>query len=386
MNYYDILGVDRNASPEELKKAYRKKAQEFHPDKNPDNKEAEDKFKQVNEAYEILSDPQKRRMYNMTGRTGSSNRATGHNPFQGATAFNFRDWEDLMNVFSFGANPREGKFRSGPKRGARPKKIITIEIQVDVYDVLHGLSREMNIEYEGKCDECKGNGEDPNTTPKTCPDCHGSGRVDFYGGISNMRVQCPKCGGEGRVNLDSCPHCRGMGVQRKQKRLLIKVPCGVCEGNTLRLQGEGHYYPWENRFGDIFVKVHVAKHDYFSVVGVDVHTTLPITFKQAILGDMVNVMTVDGVAEIKIPPGTQNMSTMKISGHGLPKRPGDSGYRGDAYVTIVIDVPEGISEVDRERIESFEGHDATYSLVESHNESTNRILQEMDRKKSFSKT
>lgn len=356
-DYYEVLGVDKNATDDELKKAYRKLAKKYHPDANPDNKqEAETKFKEVNEAYETLSDPQKRKMYDQFGPDGPQ----GFNGFNGTGGFNggtytyttsgfdgFGDiFGDLGDLFGFGGG-RGNRQSNGPSKGAD----LRYNVDLTFEEVYTGINKEINITRNEKCPTCSGTGAKAGTHPETCSVCGGKGTVNQVQNtiLGQMRVQttCSNCHGTGKVIKEVCETCYGKGTIRKQARLNVKIPAGIDDGQTVVLRGEGE--PGKNGGvnGDIYITVHLKKHSIFTRKDDNVYCEIPITFTQATLGAEIEVPLVDGTkAKYKIPEGTQTGTKFTIKDKGFVHI--NSGYRGNLIFTVQVQVPKRLTKDQRD--------------------------------------
>ncbi|MCD6505525.1 molecular chaperone DnaJ [Candidatus Poribacteria bacterium] len=340
-DYYEILGVSRDASQEEIKRAYRRLAMKYHPDKNPGDKEAEERFKEVNEAYEVLSDPEKRARYDQFGHAG----------FRGPTGtggdfsfdFGFGAFEDIISdIFGdfsdfFGGSRR----RAGPRRGDD----IRYDLEVTLEEILAGKTVPIEVIRTETCPRCHGTGSA--SPPKTCPRCGGRGKISFRQGFFTVSQTCPQCGGTGRVITDPCPQCGGRGVIRRKRRIEINIPKGVEEGTVLRVPGQGNAGMNGGPPGDLLVVIHVKKHDRFERRGNDLLTTVSISFIQAALGTEVEVLTPGGsTVKLRIPPGTQSESILRIKNKGLPYMDGFGS--GDLLVRVLVKVPSDMSDREKE--------------------------------------
>ena len=353
-DYYDILGVGKSADATEIKKAYRKLAMKYHPDKNPGDKEAEEKFKEINEAYEVLSDETKRKNYDQFGHEGVNGQGFG-----GAGGFGgqgFGGFDDIFGDifgdmfgggFGGGSRPR----RRGPERGADIKQRINISFE----EAAFGKKVQVKINRSEECDQCHGSGAKPGTSKKTCPTCHGSGQVQSvqrtpFGNIASMRT-CSTCNGEGEVIDSPCSKCHGKGSIRKTKTIEVDIPAGIDEGQMIKLGGQGELGTRGGPRGDLYIEVNVKPHQLFTREGYDVYLEMPITFAQATLGERIQVPTLDGKVEYEIPEGTQTGTVFRLKGKGIPKL--RSNVRGDQYVKVTVEIPKKLNEKQKELVREF---------------------------------
>jgi molecular chaperone DnaJ len=349
-DYYEVLGVGRNASDAEIKKAYRKLAKQYHPDINPGDKNAEAKFKEVNEAYEILSDPQKRSRYDQFGHAG-----VDPNGFGSAGAgfdFDFGGISDIFESFFGGSGfGRTTRSRTGPQKGADLKYSVEISFE----EAAFGVNRDINISRNEKCGKCGGSGAKPGTSPETCKQCGGTGQVQYkqstpFGHFVNVRT-CDVCRGEGKIIVDPCPECHGKGKTRKSVKIKLSIPAGIDDGQTISLRGEGEPGVRGGPAGDLYVLVSVRPHPIFRRQGNDVVCEMPITFVQAALGAELEVPTLDGKVKYYVPEGTQTGTIFRLKGKGIPYIRGSG--RGDQYVKVEIDVPKKLNEKQKELLRQF---------------------------------
>jgi molecular chaperone DnaJ len=341
--YYEVLGIERNASDEELKKIYRKLAMQYHPDRNPGDKAAEESFKEAAEAYEVLSDREKREIYDRYGHEGLS--GIGFRGFNG--------FEDIFSSFSdifedvFGFGNRQSRSRRGQRAGADLRYDYTISFE----DAAFGTSTDIDIVKPERCSDCQGTGAAPGTSPENCRRCHGKGQVTQSSGFFTISTTCPQCHGEGRVITKPCPHCKGAGRANVSKTVHIKVPAGVETGSRLRLRGEGEKGELGGPDGDLYVFIHVADHDFFGRRGNDVFCQIPISFVQAALGATVEVRTLAGTEKLKITKGTQTGAAFRLKGHGIPYLRGSG--KGDQYIEVVIKTPTSLNKKQEELLKEF---------------------------------
>ncbi len=336
-DYYEVLGVDKDASADDVKRAYRKLAMKYHPDRNPDDKDAEARFKEAAEAYEVLSDPQKRQRYDQYGHEGLRG-STGHN-------FSGMDVNDIFSMFGdiFGDMLGGGGRGRGGRRAGRGYDLET-ETEISLRDVLTGVEREIEFVRQDLCETCQGNGAKPGTKPVACVTCGGQGKVaqTGLGGMFRMVTTCPACGGQGQVYRDKCPACQGAGRQPKRRVLKVQIPAGIHDGQAIRVRGEGEPGAGGGPRGDLHVVVRVADHDLFTREQDHLVMQMPISFTQAALGAKVTVPTLDGQTEVTIPPGTQHGHILRLSGLGLPSL--RSERRGDMAVIVKIEIPRKLTK------------------------------------------
>lgn len=352
-DYYEVLGVDRNASGDEIKKAYRKEAKKYHPDLHPGDKEAEAKFKEVNEAYEVLSDSDKKSRYDQFGHAGvDPNFGAGGGA--GGAGFGGFDFGDIFgDIFGggFGGFGGGGR-RNGPVRGNDVRQIVDITFE----EAAFGCKKKLNITKNETCHVCGGSGAKPGTSPVTCKRCGGRGQVQTQtrtplGYMTNVST-CPDCHGTGKVVTDPCKDCRGSGQVRKSKTIEINIPQGINNGQTIQISGGGEPGLRGGPAGDLLITVRIKPHEIFKRDDYDVHIEIPITFVQAALGATLQVPTLDGVVEYDIPEGTQTGSVFRLRGKGVPYVRGKG--RGDQYVTVEVEVPKNLSQKQKEALRDFE--------------------------------
>lgn len=350
-DYYEVLELGKDASDADIKKAYRKLAKQHHPDMNPGDKSAEEKFKEVNEAYEVLSDPQKKSRYDQFGHAG-----VDPNSFGGAGAgfgdFDFGGIGDIFeSFFGGGGFGRSSRSRSGPQKGADLKYSTEISFE----EAAFGVEREININRNETCTTCGGSGAKPGTSPVTCKTCNGTGQVQYrqstpFGQFVNVKT-CDACRGEGKIIKEACPACNGKGKNRKSIKIKLNIPAGIDDGQTISLRGEGDPGTKGGPAGDLFVTVNVRPHALFKRQGNDVVCEVPITFVQAALGADLEVPTLDGKVKYSMPEGTQTGTIFRLKGKGIPYLRGNG--RGDQYIKVEIDVPKKLNEKQKAALRQF---------------------------------
>jgi molecular chaperone DnaJ len=344
-DYYEVLGVNRDSSEEEIKKAYRKLAMKHHPDRNPGNKDAEERFKEAKEAYEILTDADKRRAYDAYGFAGVNPQMGGMGPGpEGFGGFA----EAFGDIFSdiFGAG--QGRGRASVFRGAD----LRYNLEVSLEQAARGTETKIRIPTMETCETCKGSGAKPGTSPKTCETCHGSGTVRLSQGFFSIQQTCPTCHGTGKMITDPCQACRGAGRIKRHKTLAVKIPAGVDEGDRIRLAGEGEAGVNGGPPGDLYVVMHLKAHGVFQREGDDLHCEMPISFAQAALGGEIEIPTLDGSAKIKIPAETQTGQVFRLRGKGI--KGVRSNYPGDLMCEVVVETPVRLTDRQRELLRELE--------------------------------
>ncbi len=355
-DFYELLGVGRNASQEEIKQAYRDKATEYHPDVS-DDPNAEEKFKQLQKAKEVLTDDEKRQAYDQLGherfmeaekRGGFDQGAAGGGAGQRrGDPFGGQGFGSVGDIFD--------EFFGGGGSGTRGGTDLRTEITIDLADAYHGAQKELTIERPEPCDACNGTGHPPDSSSRTCPECNGSGQVRSvqrtpFGQVQQTRT-CPRCDGDGRLYEETCSVCGGSGTVRKEVTLTVDVPAGIQDGQTLRMEGEGAPADDGGVRGDLLIDVTIREHEEFERDGADLQYRKPISFPQAVFGDTIEVPTFDGGVEVEVPAGTQSGETFRLQGKGMPRlrRRG----AGDLYVTVQIVTPESLNDAQREALEAF---------------------------------
>lgn len=352
-DYYKVLGVDKNATQEDIKKAYRKLAIQYHPDKNPGDKNAEEKFKEATEAYEILSDDEKRKAYDQYGFAGVDN--------MGGAGFNanaFHGFEDIFgssfDASDFFKNMFSGRGGMGNpfgnfdrERGANLRYDLNISFKESIY----GTEETVHYNHDEKCCTCGGSGCKAGASQKTCYMCGGTGRVLRRSGMFTISQPCIACNGKGKVIESPCPDCKGSGIQNKQKKISLKIPAGTMDGKKIVINGQGNSGKNGGTAGDLIIVVHVEPHAFIKRSGNDLYYTIKIDFSQAILGDTVTIKTLnDKNIAIKIPEGTQNNKLLRIKGEGVPT---GNGTKGDLYVRVKVHIPSHLDKKQRELIEKY---------------------------------
>ena len=357
-DYYEVLGVDKGASAEDIKKAYKKMARKYHPDLNRDDpKTAEEKFKEVNEAYDVLKDPQKKAQYDQFGHDAFSGGMGGGGGFGGFGqgggfgGFGSGGMDDIFDMFFGGQGRGRGGREAGPQRGAD----LRFDMEITFEEAAFGVEKEINLYRDETCDHCHGDGAEPGSKVETCSECHGSGYVRFtqntmFGQMVNERP-CSKCHGEGKIISNPCKECRGKGTVKKNKRLKVKIPAGVDNGSRLRVSGEGEAGAKGGQSGDLYVYLYVKPHKFFERDGTTVLCEVPVNIVQATLGAEIKVPTLDGQVTVKVPEGTQPGKVLRLKGKGIPSLRG--GQRGDQLVRIKVVVPTKLNEKQKEALRSF---------------------------------
>lgn len=356
-DYYEVLGVDRNASQDEIKKAYRKKALQYHPDRNPGNNEAEDKFKEAAEAYEVLSDQEKRERYDQYGHAGVDN-TFGQSGFTWSDFSHGSDFEDIFgDLFStfFGGGRRRGG--RGRRNAVRRGEDISIPLHLSLEEISVGVEKKIRYKRYEKCSECGGSGSSEKEGRQRCPQCNGIGEIrqtqrSFLGQFTTVTT-CPQCRGEGEIITKPCSKCRGEGLQHGEQTISVRVPAGVSTGNYIPMRGQGHAGPRGGPNGDLMVVIEEKDHEFFERMGNDIVYTLPISFPQAALGDEIEIPTLTEKIKFKIPAGTQSGKVFRIREHGIPHLNSRGRSRGDQLVRIIVWIPEKLSKEDKKLIEKL---------------------------------
>ena len=358
-DYYETLGVSKDASQDEIRKAYKKLAKKYHPDINKDNPEAETKFKEINEAYKVLGDEKSRSNYDRFGTADQSQQGAGFGggfggfDFGGGSGFGGFDFDDIFEGF-FGGNPFGGA--GGRRTRARRGSDLRYDVEIDLEDAFHGKSMDIEVPRMEKCEKCDGSGADSKEDVKKCTKCGGNGtirvtrRTPF--GIVAQTMTCNQCGGKGEEITKSCKECNGTGSVHKTRNLRVDIPPGVDSDSKLRMSGEGEAGENGGPSGDLYIFIKVKQHDVFEREGEDIRIDIPISYVQAALGDEVEVPTIDGKAKMKIPQGTQSETVFRLKNKGMPRL--NSSARGSQYVKVNISVPEKLSSKQKELLKQYD--------------------------------
>ncbi|MCI8480042.1 MAG: molecular chaperone DnaJ [Oscillibacter sp.] len=348
-DYYEVLGISKGASEDEIKRAYKKMARQYHPDLNPGNQEAEEKFKEVNEAYEVLSDAEKKARYDQYGHAGVDPNF-GAGGFDGS--FDFGDLGDIFGSFfggGFGGGRRTNP--NAPQRGESIRMALAISFE----EAAFGCEKSVTIDRTEPCDTCHGSGCAPGATPEVCQDCHGTGTVQVRRqtpmGVFATSSPCPKCGGKGKIIHQPCKDCRGSGSVRRRKTIQATVPAGIDNGQTISIRGQGNAGKNGGPAGDLLITITVRAHELFRREGTSVLCEAPITFTQAVLGAELEIPTIDGKVKYTLPEGTQSGTTFRLKGKGIPAINGRG--RGDQYVTVYIETPRNLNREQKEALKKF---------------------------------
>ena len=352
-DYYEVLGVDRGADEATIKKAYRKLAKKYHPDMNPGDKEAEQKFKEASEAYAVLSDAEKRRQYDQFGHAAFEGGAGG--PGGGGFDFSGMDMGDIFgDIFGdfFGGGSRR-QAHNGPMKGANLRTSVRITFEEAVF----GCEKEIELVLKDECEKCHGTGAKPGTSPETCTKCGGKGKVVFsqqslFGMVQNVQT-CPECHGTDKVIKEKCPDCRGTGYISSRKKIKVSIPAGIDNGQSVRIRDKGEPGINGGPRGDLLVEVIVSRHPVFERQDMNLYSTAPITFAQAALGGEARIHTIDGDVLYEVKPGTQTNTRIRLKGKGVPSLR-NKNLRGDHYVTLVVQVPTSLNAEAKEALRAFD--------------------------------
>ena len=357
-DYYEVLGVQKNASKDDIKKAYRKLAIQYHPDKNPGNKEAEEKFKEATEAYEVLADDQKKAAYDQFGFAGVEGMGGGQQDYSQV----FRGFEDIFGDFgdifgSFFGGGRGGFRSGGGQGGVRQGANLRYDIEIPFKDAVFGTKVEIQYSHNESCPVCKGSGAANGAGKKTCPTCQGSGQVRHSQGFFSVASTCHTCGGEGFVIEQPCRECGGSGAQKKRQKIMVTIPAGVENGKRVVIPRQGDTGPNGGPAGDLYVFIRIKAHEYFERQDLDLYCAVPISVSQAALGADIHVTTLDNkTIKVKVPAGIQNGKMLRIRDEGVPA----GGRRGNLYIKLMVKIPEKLSRRGRELMEELaraEGQD-----------------------------
>lgn len=376
-DYYEVLGVDRNADAATIKKAYRQLAKKYHPDMNPGDKEAEQKFKEAAEAYSVLSDDNKRRQYDQFGHAAFEQGGGGAGGFD----FNGADMGDIFgDIFGdlFGGGSRR-RANNGPMKGANLRASVRITFEEAVF----GCEKELELSLKDECTNCHGTGAKPGTSPETCPKCGGRGQVvmtqqSLFGMVQNVTT-CPDCGGTGKIIKEKCTSCGGSGYTSSRKKIKVSIPAGIDNGQCVRIAGKGEPGTNGGPRGDLLVEVIVQRHPIFQRQDMNIYSTAPMSFAQATLGGDVRISTIDGDVMYNVKPGTQTDTRIRLKGKGVPSLRNKS-VRGDHYVTLVVQVPTKLNNEAKEALKAFDA--ATGNSLNQQNTDTTK-KEEKPKKKGF---
>lgn len=351
-DYYDILGVSKNASADEVKKAYRKSAMKYHPDRNPNNKEAESKFKEASEAYEVLKDEQKKSAYDQYGHDAfSQGGGGGQQGGQGFDGFDFNDiFSNFSDIFGEGGGGRQGRRRSSAVRGSD----VRYNLEISLEEAYRGVAEKISFTIPTSCEPCKGSGAKSGEKPQDCGTCGGSGKVRAQQGFFIVERACTSCGGVGQIIKNPCKTCHGEGRSNKSKNLSVKIPAGVEDGNRIRLSGEGEAGQRGGPSGDLYVYITIRKNKFFTRKSDDIHFEIPLKFTTAALGGSIEIPTIDGAkANLKIPEGSQSGDQFRLKSKGMSVI-SSGGRRGDMYVKINIETPIKLSSEERDLLKKLD--------------------------------
>ncbi|HEY6361284.1 MAG TPA: molecular chaperone DnaJ [Vicinamibacterales bacterium] len=347
-DYYEVLGVPRSAPEADIKSAYRKLALKYHPDRNPGDKAAEDKFKEAAEAYSVLADTDKRHMYDRFGHAGLGGAATG-----GFDPTVFTGFEDILgglgDIFGLGDMFGGGRRRGGAQRGAD----LRYDLEISFEESARGAEMSIQIPRQEKCDTCHGSGATPGSKPTTCPQCHGRGQLRYQQGFFTVARTCSQCRGSGSIIASPCPACRGSGRVQKERKLTVRIPAGIATGQRLRLNGEGEGGPGGGPHGDLYVVIHVQEHQFFQRDGNDLYCEIPLNFTTLALGGDITIPTLDGDEPFTIPEATQTGTTFRLRGRGMPDVSGRG--KGDLLITVKVITPKKLTREQRKLLEQLSG-------------------------------
>lgn len=356
-DYYEVLGVEKSADQEAIKKAYRKLAVKYHPDRNPGDKEAEDKFKEATEAYEVLSDEKKRPLYDQYGFAGVEGMDQG-----GGAQYShaFHDFSDLFggagggfsdifdSIFGGGFSGASSRSRGGPSSGSS----LRYDLNIQFKDAVYGTTATIRFKHNEACEQCHGSGAAAGASKKTCPTCHGAGQVRQGNGFFTIQQTCPTCRGKGTSIDKPCAYCRGTGIQEKNKSMSLKIPAGTDNGKRIVISGQGDAGENGGPAGDLVIVIHVENHQYFERDGYDLYCAVPISMSQAVLGCEVTVTGLDGKKiDIKVPEGTQHGKLLRVKNEGVPYT--NSSKKGDLYIQVQVEVPTKLNSKQKELLKQF---------------------------------
>ena len=350
-DYYEVLGIPKTATEAEIKKAFRTTAKKYHPDMHPGDKECEEKFKEAQEAYAVLSDPEKRRQYDQFGHAAFDGGAGGAGGFD----FSGMDMGDIFgDIFGdFFGGGRRNSNNNGPAQGAS----VRLTVRITFEEAVFGCDKELEIVLKDECTTCHGTGAKPGTQPTTCPKCHGEGQIVYtqqsmFGMVRNVQT-CPDCNGSGKIIKEKCTSCRGTGYTSSRKKIQVSIPAGIDNGQSIRIRDKGEPGLNGGPRGDLMVEVIVARHPIFQRQDMNIFSTAPITYAQAALGGEVRISTVDGDVMYDVKPGTQTDTKVRLKGKGVPSLR-NKNIRGDHYVTLVVQVPTKLNEEAKEALRKFD--------------------------------
>ncbi len=348
-DYYEVLGIPKGASDDEIKKAFRKLAIKYHPDKNKGNEEAEAKFKEINEAYQVLSDPQKKSNYDQFGSADGSGGFDGG--FGGFDFSGMGGFGDIFDTIFGGGGGSSSQRRNGPVQGDD----LEYQINLTFEEAVFGVEKEISVTRNEQCEDCHGSGAEAGTSATTCPQCNGSGqvRVQRQTQLGNFvsTTTCTKCGGKGKIIEKPCHSCNGKGTKRKNRKITVKIPAGVDTGNVLPLRGQGEHGKNGGPPGDLYIRIRVAASKTFKRKGNDIYVDMHISMAKAALGTEIKVSTVDGDVKYDVPAGTQSETLFRLKGKGVPRV--NSSGRGDQYVKIIVDIPKNLNEKQKEALHAL---------------------------------
>ena len=351
-DYYEVLGVAKDADDATIKKAYRKLAKKYHPDANPGDEVAAEKFKEASEAYSVLSDADKRRQYDQFGHAAFDGGAGAG----GAGGFDFGDMGDIFgDLFGFGDmfGGGRGRRNNGPIPGAN----VRTSVRITFDEAVKGVEKQIDVNIKDECEDCHGTGAKPGTSPQTCTRCNGRGRVvttsQTMFGTMRSEQACPECHGSGKIIKEKCPKCYGSGYIQRRKKISVSIPAGIDNGQSIRIRGKGEPGINGGERGDLLVEVMVSQHPIFKRQDTTIFSTVPITFATATLGGPIRINTVDGQVEYEVKPGTQTDTRIRLKGKGMPSLR-NKNVRGDHYVTLVVEVPERLTEEQKKALRAFQ--------------------------------